>query len=430
LRLLPEPKVPGGKYRVLDSDKEGYDDGGVGDLTLIIDLDDCVLRRRRGESDYFAAVKTNILPRVSHGQMAHLPRREQKVQLATLLFSDGDANADDDEDSDTPSEVYVDTTNNDDEEKKYRRKERLGKAKQSLKLSFYLSEPACAAMSLTEISKRTLLCFGKDGAEGAFRCAKKALEMSGEGYYDSEQILIEVSPKKSASESVSVVMRHHNSLAHSLIVFYYSVISKAEDEPKALKYEPNATSPALANPTSLKFMPLRASVLCKRAAYLHAGNALQAQSKFEEAREYYQNVLPLLEPEPRCCRIDWERSSALINIGDTYSRENNFDKACEFYDKAEQLGKDHLDVVDGNHTDGKGIMMVARKARAFALKRAGKDDEAKALLREVLSMTIEFNKLTAKEKLEMKEELAGNQAEAAVGASGTHTAAAADSIDD
>jgi hypothetical protein len=192
LRLLPEPKVPGARFKVLDSDKEGYDDGGVGDLTLLIDLDDRVLRRKRGENDYFAAVKSNILPRVTQGQLAQLPRREQKVQLATLLFSDGDATADDDEDSETPSEVYVDTTDQDDEEKKQRRKERLAKAKQSLKLSFYLTEPACAAMSLTEISKRTLICYGKEGAAAAFRSAAKALEMAGDGLYDNDQILMEV----------------------------------------------------------------------------------------------------------------------------------------------------------------------------------------------------------------------------------------------
>jgi hypothetical protein len=164
----------------------------VGDLTLLIDLDDQVLRRKRGENDYFAAVKANILPRVTQGQLAQLPRRDQKVQLATLLFSDGDVRGDEDEDSDTPSEVYTDTTDIDDEEKKMRRKERLGKAKQSLKLSFYLGEPACAAMSLAEISKRTLLCFGKEGAEAAFRCAEKAIEMAGEEYYDNDLILMEV----------------------------------------------------------------------------------------------------------------------------------------------------------------------------------------------------------------------------------------------
>ena len=158
-------------------------------------------------------------------------------------------------------------------------------------------------------------------------------------------------------------------------------------------------------------MSLRASILCKRAAYLHAGNALHAQGKFVEAREYYEKVLPLLEPEPRSCRIDWERSSALINIGDTFSRENNYEKANEFYNKAEQLGQDHVDVEDGNHTEGMGIVMVAKRARATALKRDGKDDEARVMWRDVLSLSIKFNELMAKDKAEMKLALANGGAE-------------------
>ncbi|GKY95597.1 hypothetical protein MPSEU_000521000 [Mayamaea pseudoterrestris] len=380
LALLPEPKVPGGKFKVLDTDKQGYDDGGVADLTLLIDLDDRVLRRKRGENDYFAAVKSNILPRVTNGQLAQLSRRDQKVQLATLLFSDGDVNADDDEDSDTPCEVYVDTTDQGDDDKKQRRMARLAKAKQSLKLSFYLSEPACAAMSLTEISKRTLLCYGKEGAEAAFRCAHKALQMAGNGYYDNDLILME-----------------------------------AEEEPKEPKYETNATYPGLSHPTSLKYIPARASMLCKRAAYLHAGNALHAQGKYAEAREYYEKTLPLLEPEPRSCRIDWERSAALINIGDTHSREDNYELASKYYDKAEQFGKDHLVVEDGNHTEGKGIVVVTKKARAAALKRAGKEEEAKSMWREVLTLSAEFAELMASDKTEMKKEIENGGANPAQG---------------
>lgn len=138
---------------------------------------------------------------------------------------------------------------------------------------------------------------------------------------------------------------------------------------------------------------------------------MHAQGKYAEAREYYEKVLPLLEPEPRSCRIDWERSSALINIGDTFSRENNFDKAREYYDMAEKLGQDHLDVEDGNHTEGKGIVMVAKRARAAALKRAGKQEEAKAMWRDVITLSIGFNELMAKEKAEMKKALANGGVE-------------------
>jgi len=75
-KLLDEPGLPGTGYKALNQD--GYDDGGVADLTLVIDLDDSVLRRRRGENDYFTALKADLLPRVVKGSMAQLPRREQK----------------------------------------------------------------------------------------------------------------------------------------------------------------------------------------------------------------------------------------------------------------------------------------------------------------------------------------------------------------
>ena len=158
-------------------------------------------------------------------------------------------------------------------------------------------------------------------------------------------------------------------------------------------------------------MPIRASILCKRAAYLHAGNALHAQAKYPEAREFYEKVMSLLATEPRSCRIDWERSSSLINIGDTFSRESNYEAASEYYTKAEQLGKDHLAVEDGNHTEAKGIVMVAMRARAAALKRAGKNDEARALWGEILPLSREFNDLMAEDKAEMKAAIANGGAQ-------------------
>jgi hypothetical protein len=188
--LLPEPKVPGAKFKVLNG--EGYDDGGVGDLTMLIDLEDYILRRKRGDPAYFTAVKADVLPRVTTGQMAGMMRRDQKVQLATLLFSDGDVRMEDDEDNTTPSEVYMDTSEQDDEQLKTRRAERLRTSKQALRFSQYLCEPACASMSLVEISKRTLLLEGKAGAEVALRCAEKALEIASDQYYDNDLIMMEV----------------------------------------------------------------------------------------------------------------------------------------------------------------------------------------------------------------------------------------------
>lgn len=187
-KLLDEPKLPGTGHKALDQD--GYDDGGVADLTLVIDLEDSVLRRKRGETDYFTALKADLLPRVTTGQYAPLPRREQKIKLAKLLFSDED---DDDDDDSNPSEVYVDSVDgSEDNATKLRRQERLNSAKFALRLSTVLREPACASLSLSEISKRHLSCYGKEGAEVALRCSDKAIEIASDGFYDNDDIAIEV----------------------------------------------------------------------------------------------------------------------------------------------------------------------------------------------------------------------------------------------
>jgi hypothetical protein len=184
---LDEPKIPGSTFKALDRD--GYDDGGVADLTLVIDLEDSVMRRKRGETAYFSALKADLLPRVTTGQLATLGRRDQKIRLAKILFSDEDEN---DEDS-SPSEVYQDKSESaDDEETKKKRLERLKSAKFALRLSSVLREPACASLSLSEISKRYLALYGKEGAEAAVRCATKAAEIASDDFYDSDDIAIEV----------------------------------------------------------------------------------------------------------------------------------------------------------------------------------------------------------------------------------------------
>jgi hypothetical protein len=158
---------------------------------LVIDLEDSVLRRKRGDNAYFTALRADLLPRVTNGQMATMPRRDQKIRLAKLLFSD-----DDERDADlTPSEVYVDgkVDGSEDEETKERRMENLKSAKFALRLSTVLREPACSSLSLSEISKRYLNCYGTKGAEAALRVAGKAIEMSGDGFYDSDVIALEVS---------------------------------------------------------------------------------------------------------------------------------------------------------------------------------------------------------------------------------------------
>lgn len=367
-KLLNEPSLPGSGYKALNQD--GYDDGGVADLTLVIDLDDSVLRRKRGETEYFTALKADLLPRVMSGPLSHLPRREQKIKLAKLLFSD-----EENEEDKTPSEVWTDSLDDDDLETKKSRNERLASARMALSLSSVLREPACASLSLSEISKRRLACFGKAGGEDALRCADKAIEVASDGFWDRDEVEIEAQEKP--------------------------VIDP--------KHEKNATAPGLSHEDSLKLRPVRVAGLCLRSAYLHKGNALAALGREDEARETYMKVMPMLEPEPRCGRLDWERVSVLVNIGNTYSRQGNYEKANEQYTAAENLGREHLSAHEGNQVDGMGIVVVSMRARAFALKKAGREDEGKAVLKDVIAMQIKLNAENEKKKEEekkMKEEAA------------------------
>jgi hypothetical protein len=163
MKLLAEPRAPGSNNKALDRD--GYDDGGVADLTMVIDLEDYVLRRKRGEKDYFTAAKTDTLPRMTDGQFANVNRREQKIQLAHTLFTEDDT--EDVHNNSTASEVYVEKKMDEEEDEATKKMlhERLRAAKFALKLSMVMREPACAALSLAEISKRYLNCYGKAGAE-------------------------------------------------------------------------------------------------------------------------------------------------------------------------------------------------------------------------------------------------------------------------
>ena len=105
------------------------------------------------------------------------------------------------------------------------------------------------------------------------------------------------------------------------------------------KHEKNATAPVLANEATLKLLPIRVSHLCLRSVYLHRGNALAALGREEDARASYQMVFPILDQEPRCGRLDWEHSSLHVNIGNTFSRQGDFDKANKSYTVAENLGE-------------------------------------------------------------------------------------------
>jgi tetratricopeptide (TPR) repeat protein len=362
-KTLEQPGLPGTGFKVLNG--EGYDDGGVADLSLLIDLEDNVLRRRRGDNEYFTALKQDVLPRATKGPMARLTRREQKVSLAQLLFSE-----DEDTEDKGPSEVYTEQASDDDDPDtiKYR-SERLGQARAALRLSLLLRESACTSLSLSELCKRRLTFYGKKGAEDALRCADKALEIAGSGFWDGDEIAIE-------AEDVVVLPE---------------------------KYEKNATTPGLAHPSTLKLLPIRVSNLCERSALLQRGNALAALNREAEARETYEKVFPLLENEPRCARVDWERISIYVNIGNTFSRSGDYANADKYYVMAENLGNDHLINEEGSKKDGKGMVACARRSRAFAMRRDGKVEEAKALLKEVIEQQIKDNLEAEKEAAAEKE---------------------------
>jgi hypothetical protein len=171
--------------------EEGYDDGGVADLSLLIDLDDSVQRRKRGDAEYFSALKANLLPRATKGPYAAVDRRQQKVALAQLLFSEAD-----DSEEKSPSEVYQDVVDGlEDQATIAHRQERLQEAKTALRLSLLLREAPCMSVSLAEICKRQMVLKGKPAAEAALRCADKAIEIAGDGFYDGDDIAVEVSLK-------------------------------------------------------------------------------------------------------------------------------------------------------------------------------------------------------------------------------------------
>jgi len=215
------------------------------------------------------------------------------------------------------------------------------------------------------------------GAPSALRCAEKAIEIAGDGFWDGDEVAIE-----------------------------------AEDDPVLdPKYERNATTPGLAHPTTLKLLPLRVSNLCKRSALLQHGNALAAEGKQEEARASYEKVLPLIAGEPRCARVDWERHSVYINIGNTFSRTGDFDLADEQFKIAESLGTDHLNAEEGSKFDGSGMVIGAKRARAFAMKKAGREQEAKDLLKEVIEAQIKLNmEEEAKKKKQQSSQSAATEA--------------------
>lgn len=123
----------------------------------------------------------------------------------------------------------------------------------------------------------------------------------------------------------------------------------------------------------------------------------------------------MLEQEPRCGRLDWERNSLYVNIGNTFSRQGAYDKANDKYNIAEKLGRDHIEAEEGNRIDGMGMAVVAMRGRAFALKKTGREAEGKEVLKKVIEMQIQLNDENEKKRVddEKKMEEAAEAAAAA-----------------
>ena len=167
--VLQKLSLLGNVFKVIGND--GYNDFGFDDLSLLIDLEYSVQRRKRGENEYFTSLKADFLPRATKGPMQKTSRREQKVSLAQLILSEDDA----DEDH-GPSEVFSDNIDDEDDPAviKYRT-DRLAQARAALILNLLLREPACTSLSLSELCKRKLILEEKKGAEEDLRCSDKAL---------------------------------------------------------------------------------------------------------------------------------------------------------------------------------------------------------------------------------------------------------------
>lgn len=173
-------------------------------------------------------------------------------------------------------------------------------------------------------------------------------------------------------------------------------------------------------------MSKRVSHLCLRNGYMQQSNALAALGGREpEVRQLCTKVLSMLETEARCSRLDWERASAHVNIGNSYSREdNNYKEAEKAYQAAEQLAQDHLDSDVGNKLEAQGMLALALRAKAFALKKAGQEEEGKQVLRKALEYQMKYNVEKAAQQKEEKEREEAAMAAAAAEAGAPNGAAA------
>ncbi len=374
---LTEPSIPGGGFNVL-SENGGFDDGGVADLQLIIDLNDNVLRRIKGTRSYLTLSRNDSLPRARKHDLGKLSRAEQKSQLAQLLFCE------DPEDEDRgPSEAfYVHDNIIEDDKSRTHKKLRLMQAMAALRLSIMLREAGCVSLSLSELCKRRLQCIEGGGA-AALRAADLSIDIAGQGEWDPDLVVLE------AEEEAS---------------FTGESLGKGK--------VPNRSQTGLANPKLCpKYINPRVSVLCRRAGILQRGNALQALKRFDEAEAAYNECLSLLESEIRCARTDWERHSVFLNLGNTRLAALDVEGARRHYESAHAFGREHLSSELGSRKDGRDMVRAAKLAKARAAKHSGDTEQCRKLMEEIVVDKREEMEEAEKEKA--KEEAEKAKAEGA-----------------
>ena len=238
---MDKPQTPGSIRKVLGED--GYDDGGVGDLRLAIDLEDYVLRRKRGENAYFQALKNDLIPRIKEGNWKRMTRKEQKIELAKMLFhEEGDEEII--QDPYKSVEVYSERVEELDTATKNKFTTLLRSAKYALQCALVLREPACVALCLSKVCERYLQLYGKEGAEDAVRCGKKAIAICLEDFYDIDDVAIEVGSDELASywmhvETVNSRLLEREFCSHVLPCFLYPVTGRRQANARKARKGPD-----------------------------------------------------------------------------------------------------------------------------------------------------------------------------------------------
>lgn len=81
LEPLDESELPGGSFNVIDQPGR-FDDGGVNDLQLVLDIRDHALRRQKGDHEYMKLLNGDNLPKARVGQIKEMSRSDQKGKVS------------------------------------------------------------------------------------------------------------------------------------------------------------------------------------------------------------------------------------------------------------------------------------------------------------------------------------------------------------